>query len=209
MKICNANIGDSIFLACGKEKEVEEILSLARGKIAKDLELIDENKFAFCWIVDYPMFELDKTTKKVVFSHNPFSMPQGEIKNLNFDKPLEMKAYQYDIVCNGVELSSGAIRNHIPSLMYKLFSIAGYDKSQVDEKFSGMINALSFGAPPHGGIAPGIDRIVMLLANQKNIREITLFPMNQNAQDLMMKAPSKVEDKLLKELGIKLDLKKN
>ena len=209
MKICNANIGDSIFLACGKEKEVEEILSLARGKIAKDLELIDENKFAFCWIVDYPMFELDKSTKKVVFSHNPFSMPQGEIKNLNFDKPLEMKAYQYDIVCNGVELSSGAIRNHIPSLMYKLFSIAGYDKSQVDEKFSGMINALSFGAPPHGGIAPGIDRIVMLLANQKNIREITLFPMNQNAQDLMMKAPSKVEDKLLKELGIKLDLKKN
>ena len=209
MKICNANIGDSIFLACGKEKEVEEILSLARGKIAKDLELIDENKFAFCWIVDYPMFELDKTTKKIVFSHNPFSMPQGEIKNLNFDKPLEMKAYQYDIVCNGVELSSGAIRNHIPSLMYKLFSIAGYDKSQVDEKFSGMINALSFGAPPHGGIAPGIDRIVMLLANQKNIREITLFPMNQNAQDLMMKAPSKVEDKLLKELGIKLDLKKN
>ncbi len=209
MKICNANIGDSIFLACGKEKEVEEILSLARGKIAKDLELIDENKFAFCWIVDYPMFELDKTTKKVVFSHNPFSMPQGELKNLNFDKPLEMKAYQYDIVCNGVELSSGAIRNHIPSLMYKLFSIAGYDKSQVDEKFSGMINALSFGAPPHGGIAPGIDRIVMLLANQKNIREVTLFPMNQNAQDLMMKAPSKVEDKLLKELGIKLDLKKN
>ena len=209
MKICNANIGDSIFLACGKEKEVEEILSLARGKIAKDLELIDENKFAFCWIVDYPMFELDKSTKKVVFSHNPFSMPQGEIKNLNFDKPLEMKAYQYDIVCNGVELSSGAIRNHIPSLMYKLFSIAGYDKSQVDEKFSGMINALSFGAPPHGGIAPGIDRIVMLLANQKNIREITLFPMNQNAQDLMMKAPSKVEDKLLKELGIKLDLKKS
>ena len=209
MKICNANIGDSIFLACGKEKEVEEILSLARGKIAKDLELIDENKFAFCWIVDYPMFELDKTTKKVVFSHNPFSMPQGEIKNLNFDKPLEMKAYQYDIVCNGVELSSGAIRNHIPSLMYKLFSIVGYDKSQVDEKFSGMINALSFGAPPHGGIAPGIDRIVMLLANQKNIREITLFPMNQNAQDLMMKAPSKVEDKLLKELGIKLDLKKS
>ena len=209
MKICNANIGDSIFLACGKEKEVEEILSLARGKIAKDLELIDENKFAFCWIVDYPMFELDKTTKKVVFSHNPFSMPQGEIKNLNFDKPLEMKAYQYDIVCNGVELSSGAIRNHIPSLMYKLFSIAGYDKTQVDEKFSGMINALSFGAPPHGGIAPGIDRIVMLLANQKNIREITLFPMNQNAQDLMMKAPSKVDDKLLKELGIKLDLKKS
>ena len=209
MQNCGADIGDSIFLACGNEKEVEQILSLARDKIAKELNLIDENKFAFCWIVDYPMFELDKKSKKIIFSHNPFSMPQGEIKNLNFNKPLEMKAYQYDIVCNGVELSSGAIRNYIPSLMYKLFSIAGYDKNQVDEKFSGMINALSYGAPPHGGIAPGIDRIVMLLANQKNIREITLFPMNQNAQDLMMKAPSKVEDKMLKELGIKIDLKKN
>ena len=209
MQNFNANLGDSIFLACGKQKEVEQILSLAREKIARDLELIDENKFAFCWIVDYPMFELDKTTKKIIFSHNPFSMPQGELKSLNFDKPLEMKAYQYDIVCNGVELSSGAIRNHIPSLMYKLFSIAGYDKNQVNEKFSGMINALSYGAPPHGGIAPGIDRIVMLLANKKNIREITLFPMNQNAQDLMMKAPSNVDYKLLKELGIKIDLKKN
>ena len=135
-------------------------------------------------------------------------MPQGEIKNLNFDNPLEIKAYQYDIVCNGVELSSGAIRNHIPSLMYKLFSIVGYDKNQVNEKFSGMINALSYGAPPHGGIAPGLDRIVMLLADKKNIREITLFPMNQNAQDLMMKAPSKIEEKQLKELGLKLNLKK-
>ena len=209
MQNFNANLGDSIFLACGKQKEVEQILSLAREKIARDLELIDENKFAFCWIVDYPMFELDNITKKIIFSHNPFSMPQGELKSLNFDKPLEMKAYQYDIVCNGVELSSGAIRNHIPSLMYKLFSIAGYDKNQVNEKFSGMINALSYGAPPHGGIAPGLDRIVMLLANQKNIREITLFPMNQNAQDLMMKAPSNVDYKLLKELGIKIDLKKN
>ena len=209
MQNCGADVGDSIFLACGKKKEVEQILSLARDKIAKELNLIDENVFAFCWIVDYPMFELDKKSKQIIFSHNPFSMPQGEIKNLNFNKPLQMKAYQYDIVCNGVELSSGAIRNYIPSLMYKLFSIAGYDKNQVDEKFSGMINALSYGAPPHGGIAPGIDRIVMLLANQKNIREITLFPMNQNAQDLMMKAPSKVEDKMLEELGIKIDLKKN
>tara|TARA_Y100000591_G_scaffold255237_1_gene227006 strand:+ start:16569 stop:18356 length:1788 start_codon:yes stop_codon:yes gene_type:complete len=209
MQNCNANLGDSIFLACGKENEVENILSMAREKIAKDLNLIDENKFAFCWIVDYPMFELDKTTKKISFSHNPFSMPQGEIKDLNFEKPLDMKAYQYDIVCNGVELSSGAIRNHIPSLMYKLFSIAGYNKNQVNEKFSGMINALSYGAPPHGGIAPGLDRIVMLLADKKNIREITLFPMNQNAQDLMMKAPSEVDNNLLKELGIKLDLKKN
>ncbi len=209
MKSCNANLGDSIFLACGKKNEVEQILSIAREKIAKDLNIVDENKFAFCWIVDYPMFELEKNTKKIIFSHNPFSMPQGDLKNLNFNKPLEMKAYQYDIVCNGVELSSGAIRNHIPSLMYKLFSVVGYDKNQVDQKFSGMISALSYGAPPHGGIAPGLDRIIMLLANQKNIREITLFPMNQNAQDLMMKAPSAVDNKLLKELGIKIDTKKN
>ena len=155
------------------------------------------------------MYELDEQTKKIKFSHNPFSMPQGDIENLNFDKPLEIKAYQYDIVCNGVELSSGAIRNHIPKLMYKLFSIAGYDKKEVEEKFSGMINALSYGAPPHGGIAPGIDRIVMLLANEKNIREVTLFPLNQNAQDLLMKAPSQVDEKQLKELGIKITDKKN
>jgi len=154
------------------------------------------------------MFEIDETTKKIRFSHNPFSMPQGEIEKINFDKPLDIKAYQYDIVCNGIELSSGAIRNYIPKLMYKLFSIAGYDKTQVDQKFSGMINALSYGAPPHGGIAPGIDRIVMLLANEKNIREVTLFPLNQNAQDLLMGAPSKVDDNQLKELGIKLDINK-
>ena len=209
MKICNAEVGDSIFLACGKVNEVERILSIARDKIAKDLNLINEDQFAFCWIVDYPMYELDEQTKKIKFSHNPFSMPQGEIDKLDFKNPLEIKAFQYDIVCNGVELSSGAIRNHMPDLMYKLFSIAGYDKKQVEEKFSGMLNALSYGAPPHGGIAPGVDRIVMLLANEKNIREITLFPMNQNAQDLMMKAPSEVEAKQLKELGIKIDIKKN
>ena len=154
------------------------------------------------------MFELEEKTQKIAFSHNPFSMPQGDIKNLNFRKPLEIKAYQYDIVCNGVELSSGAIRNHIPELMYKLFETAGYDEKDVNDKFSGMINALSYGAPPHGGIAPGIDRIVMLLANKKNIREVTLFPMNQNAQDLMMQAPSNVDQKQLKELGLKLDNKK-
>ncbi len=208
MKISGAAVGDSIFLSCGNDKELESILSLAREKIANDLNLIDENKFAFCWIVDYPMFEMDQKTKKIKFSHNPFSMPQGDIKKLNLNNPLEIKAYQYDIVCNGVELSSGAIRNHIPELMYKLFSIAGYDKKQVNDKFSGMINALSYGAPPHGGIAPGIDRIVMLLAGQKNIREVTLFPMNQNAQDLMMKAPSTVDEQQLKEIGIKLDTKK-
>ena len=209
MKICDAQIGDSIFLSCGQKAETEKIMSLARDKIAKDLQIIDDDKFAFCWIVDYPMFELDTTSKKIIFSHNPFSMPQGNIKELNFDNPLTIKAYQYDIVCNGVELSSGAIRNHIPELMYKLFSIAGYNKEDVNKKFSGMINALSYGAPPHGGIAPGIDRIIMLLASKENIREVTLFPMNQNAQDLMMNAPSEVNDKQLKELSIKKDIKKN
>ena len=207
MKICNMDIGDSVFMACGKINEIEKILSISRNKIAEELDLINKNQFAFCWIVDYPMFELDDQTKNINFSHNPFSMPQGDIENIDFKNPLNIKAYQYDIVCNGVELSSGAIRNHIPELMYKLFSIAGYNKKDVDEKFSGMINALSFGAPPHGGIAPGVDRIVMLLADEKNIREVTLFPMNQNAQDLMMKAPSTVDDKQLKELGIKKNIK--
>ncbi len=209
MKICEAEIGDSVFLACGKKIELESILSIARNKIANDLNLINENQYAFCWVVDYPMFEIDEKTKKIKFSHNPFSMPQGNIEDLNFSKPLEIKAYQYDIVCNGIELSSGAIRNYLPELMYKLFSIAGYSKKDVNEKFSGMINALSFGAPPHGGIAPGIDRIIMLLANTKNIREVTMFPMNQNAQDLMMQAPSKVDEKQLKELNIKVDIKKS
>ena len=209
MNISDAKIGDSIFLACGNNEDLEKILSIARDKIANDLNLIDENKFAFCWIVDYPMYEIDKKTKKIIFSHNPFSMPQGKINELDFENPLKIKAFQYDIVCNGIELSSGAIRNHIPELMYKLFKIAGYEKKQVDEKFSGMINALSYGAPPHGGIAPGIDRIVMLLAEKENIREVTLFPMNQNAQDLMMEAPSSVEEKQLKDLGIKIITKKN
>ena len=209
MQITKAEIGDSIFLACGKQKDVEKISSLARDKIANALDLIDENKFAFCWIVDYPMFEVDDQTNNIQFSHNPFSMPQGDTKNIDFDKPLDIKAYQYDIVCNGIELSSGAIRNHSVELMYKLFSIAGYDKNQVEEKFSGMINALSYGAPPHGGIAPGIDRIVMLLADEKNIREVTLFPLNQNAQDLLMGAPSEVDAKQLKELGLKIDKKIN
>ena len=208
MKKTNSEVGDSIFMACGKQNDLEKITSLARDKIAKDLDLIDDNVFAFCWIVDYPMFEKDEVTNKIEFSHNPFSMPQGNITEEDFEKPLDILAYQYDIVCNGIELSSGAIRNHKPELMYKLFSIAGYDKKQVDEKFSGMINALSYGAPPHGGIAPGIDRIVMLLANEKNIREVTMFPMNQNAQDLMMKAPSDVSEDQLKELGIAIKNKK-
>ena len=209
MKNCNAEVGDSVFLACGKKKDIEKILSSARDKIAKDLNIIAKDQYSFCWIVDYPMYEYDEDNKKIEFSHNPFSMPQGNINELNFKNPLDIKAYQYDIVCNGVELSSGAIRNHIPELMYKLFKIVGYNEKDVNEKFSGMINALSYGAPPHGGIAPGIDRIVMLLAEKENIREVTLFPMNQNAQDLMMKAPSDVDEKQLKELGIKREIKKN
>ena len=206
-KITDLKIGGSIFFACEKKEEVEKILSEARNKIGNQLGLIDQNIFAFCWIIDYPMFEYDDVAKKIQFSHNPFSMPQGNVKELNFDKPLDILAYQYDIVCNGIELSSGAIRNHIPELMFKLFSIAGYDKNAVEKKFSGMINALNFGAPPHGGIAPGIDRIVMLLANEKNIREVTMFPMNQNAQDLMMNAPSEVSEIQLKELGISVKKK--
>ena len=202
MKKTNSEVGDSIFMACGKQNDLEKITALARDKIARDLDLIDEDIFAFCWIVDYPMFEKDETTNKIEFSHNPFSMPQGNLSEKDFEQPLDILAYQYDIVCNGIELSSGAIRNHKPELMYRLFSIAGYNKEQVDEKFSGMINALSYGAPPHGGIAPGIDRIVMLLANEKNIREVTMFPMNQNAQDLMMKAPSEVSKEQLKELNL-------
>ena len=207
MKITGAKLGDSIFFACSKEDEVLKLISLARDKIANDLNLIDQNTFAFCWIVDYPIFEIDEKTKKIKFSHNPFSMPQGDEKKIDFSKPLEMKAYQYDLVCNGVELSSGAIRNHKPDLMYKLFSIAGYTKKDVDNKFRGMINALSYGAPPHGGIAPGVDRIVMLLSNEKNIREVTLFPMNQNAQDLMMNSPSEVSEEQLKELNLSLKKK--
>ncbi len=207
MKMTNAEIGDSIFFACGKKIEVEKITSLARDKIGNDLDLVEKEKFAFCWVVDYPMFELDENDKNIKFSHNPFSMPQGDLNKLDLNDPLKIKAFQYDIVCNGIELSSGAIRNHIPELMYKLFKIAGYSEADVNEKFSGMINALSYGAPPHGGIAPGIDRIVMLLANEKNIREVTMFPMNQNAQDLMMNAPSQVNENQLKELNI--TLKKN
>ena len=207
MKLTSAEVGDSIFLSCGNILDVQKILSQARHKIASDLNLIDKNSFAFCWVVDYPMFEKDELTKKIKFSHNPFSMPQGNVNNLDLSKPLELKAYQYDIVCNGVELSSGAIRNHIPELMYKLFAIAGYNKKIVNEKFKGIISALSYGAPPHGGIAPGIDRIVMLLAEEKNIREVTMFPMNQNAQDLLMNAPSDISDEQLKELNLAIKKK--
>ena len=196
--------GDAIFFICDVKKNAEKFSAWARTEIAKNLELIKDNVFEFCWVTDYPMFEYNEIDKKIDFSHNPFSMPQTPIDLIDKTDPLELLAYQYDIVCNGIELSSGAIRNHVPELMYKLFKIAGYSKEEVDNKFSGMINALSYGAPPHGGIAPGIDRIIMLLAGEKNIREVTMFPLNQNAQDLMMNAPSAVSEKQLKELNIKL-----
>ena len=199
---------DSIFFICDKLKEAQLFSGKVREKICNDLNLLNKNSFEFCWIVDFPMYEIDEKTNKIQFSHNPFSMPQGEMEALEKMDPLDIKAYQYDIVCNGVELSSGAIRNHIPELMYKIFKVAGYDKKSVDEKFSGMINALNYGAPPHGGIAPGIDRIVMLLADEKNIREITMFPLNQNAQDIMMGAPSNVDESQLKDLNINIIKKK-
>jgi aspartyl-tRNA synthetase len=203
-KKVNAGVGDAIFFVCDVKKNAEKFSAWARTEIAKNLELIKDNVFEFCWVTDYPMFEYNEIDKKIDFSHNPFSMPQTPMELIDKTDPLELLAYQYDIVCNGIELSSGAIRNHVPELMYKLFKIAGYSKEEVDNKFSGMINALSYGAPPHGGIAPGIDRIIMLLAGEKNIREVTMFPLNQNAQDLMMNAPSDVSEKQLKELNIKL-----
>ena len=196
--------GDSIFFACAKGKEVYDIAAAARDKIAIDLDLIEKGVFKFCWIVDFPMYEKDKETGKIDFSHNPFSMPQGGLDALNNSDPLNVLGYQYDIVCNGVELSSGAIRNHVPEIMYKAFEIAGYSKDQVHEKFGGMINAFTYGVPPHGGIAPGIDRIVMLLAQEKNIREVILFPMNQQAQDLMMLAPAEVDKTTLDELNLEV-----
>ncbi len=196
--------GDSIFFACAKGKEVYDIAAAARDKIAIDLDLIEKEVFKFCWIVDFPMYEKDKETGKIDFSHNPFSMPQGGLEELNNSDPLNILGYQYDIVCNGVELSSGAIRNHVPEIMYKAFEIAGYSKDQVHEKFGGMINAFTYGVPPHGGIAPGIDRIVMLLAQEKNIREVILFPMNQQAQDLMMLAPAEVDKTTLDELNLEV-----
>ena len=203
-KKINAVGGDAIFFVCDIKKNAEKFSAWARTEIAKNLELIKDNVFEFCWVTDYPMFEYNEIDKKIDFSHNPFSMPQTPSDLIDKTDPLELLAYQYDIVCNGIELSSGAIRNHVPELMYKLFKIAGYSKEEVDSKFSGMINALSYGAPPHGGIAPGIDRIIMLLAGEKNIREVTMFPLNQNAQDLMMNAPSDVSEKQLRELNIKL-----
>jgi aspartyl-tRNA synthetase len=192
------------FAASAKEAEAAKLAGAARTRVGQSLGLIDENRFDFCWIVDFPMFEYDEERRQVDFSHNPFSMPQGELEALETKDPLDILAWQYDIVCNGVELSSGAIRNHRPDIMYKAFEIAGYTQEQVDQNFSGMINAFKYGAPPHGGSAPGIDRIVMLLAGEPNIREVVVFPMNQKAEDLMMNAPAEVSPKQLKELSIKV-----
>tara|TARA_B100000945_G_scaffold141671_1_gene113527 strand:- start:390 stop:1568 length:1179 start_codon:yes stop_codon:yes gene_type:complete len=209
LETCKINEKDSVFFVCNKTTEALRFAGIARQKIAEELDLIDKKVFNFCWIIDYPMYSYDEKEKKLDFSHNPFSMPQTDIKNFDKTDPLKILAYQYDLVCNGYELSSGAIRNHIPEYLYKVFSKVGYSKTMVQKNFSGMVKALSYGAPPHGGMAPGIDRIVMLLANEINIREVTLFPLTQNAQDLLMDAPSEVSEKQLKELNIKIDKKKN
>ena len=194
---------DGIFFAAGKAAQAAKLAGLARTRVGEQLGLIDEDRFEFCWIVDFPMFEYDEDAKKIDFSHNPFSMPQGEMNALETKDPLDILAYQYDIVCNGVELSSGAIRNHKPEIMYKAFEIAGYSQADVDSNFAGMINAFKCGAPPHGGSAPGVDRIVMLLAGEPNIREVVVFPMNQRAEDLMMGAPNFATPKQLRELNLR------
>jgi aspartyl-tRNA synthetase len=196
--------GDAVFFACDKAAGAANLAGLARTKLGDDLEILEADVFRFCWITDFPMFEFDETEKKLDFSHNPFSMPQGGLGALNTKDPLEIVSFQYDIVCNGIELSSGAIRNHLPEIMYRAFEIAGYSQAQVESDFSGMLNALQYGAPPHGGIAPGIDRIVMLLADEPNIREVIMFPMNQRAEDLMMGAPAEVTPRHLRELHLRL-----
>lgn len=204
--ICDLQDGDSVFFSCDKELEAAKLAGKVRTKLAEELEILEDGCFKFCWVVDFPFYEWNEDTKSIEFSHNPFSMPQGGIDVLNSAQTnkdlLAIKAYQYDIVCNGIELSSGAIRNHKPEIMYKAFELAGYSNKDVDEQFGGMINAFKFGAPPHGGIAPGLDRIVMLLADSPNLREVICFPMNQQAEDLLMKAPAIADEKHLKELNI-------
>ena len=201
--------GDAVFFICGSPQKFAPFAGAARTKVGVDLKLLDEDQFALCWIVDFPMFEWDEENKKVDFSHNPFSMPQGGLEALENQDPLTINAYQYDIVCNGFELSSGAIRNHRPEIMRKAFEIAGYDMAVLEEKFGGMLRAMEYGAPPHGGIAPGIDRIVMLLCGEENLREVTAFPMNQQAEDLLMGAPSTVSAQQMRELHIRANLPKS
>ena len=204
--LTGAKGGDAVFFACAPKSQAEKLAGAARKKIAEELDLIEKNCFRFCWIVDFPMYEYNEDLKKIDFSHNPFSMPQGGLKALESQDPLTIKAYQYDIVCNGIELSSGAIRNHKPEIMYKAFEIAGYTREEVEQRFGGLLSAFKYGAPPHGGSAPGIDRIVMLLADEPNLREIVAFPVNQQAQDLLMQAPAAVDPARLKELHIRLAL---
>ncbi len=205
----NLKDGDAVFFVCAPKKDAQEFAGKVRTKLGKDLDLIDKNIFKFCWIVDFPMYEYDEKNKKIDFSHNPFSMPQGGLEALETMDPLDIKAYQYDIVCNGVELTSGAVRNHRPDVMYRAFEIAGYDKKTVEDRFGGMLNAFKYGAPPHAGCAPGIDRIVMLLADEPNLREVILFPINQRGEDLMMGAPALADPMQLKDLGIKVEVKKD
>jgi aspartyl-tRNA synthetase len=198
------NNGDAAFFCAGEPKAFVDFAGRARTKVGQELDLIAKDRFDLCWIVDFPMFEYDEDRKCLDFSHNPFSMPQGGLDALNTQDPLDIVSYQYDIVCNGVELSSGAVRNHKPEIMFKAFELVGYDRATVEKQFGGMLNAFRYGAPPHGGIAPGIDRIVMLLADAENIREVIMFPMNQRAEDLMMNAPSEVSNEQLRELNIRL-----
>jgi aspartyl-tRNA synthetase len=200
------NSEDAIFFVCDKPAAAGRFAGMVRTKLGQDLGLIEKDTYRFCWVTDFPMFEMNEETGQVDFSHNPFSMPQGGLDALNTQDPLTIKAYQYDIVCNGIELSSGAIRNHRPDVMLRAFEIAGYQASEVEARFGGMLNAFRCGAPPHGGSAPGIDRIVMLLADEPNIREVILFPLNQQGEDLMMGAPSAVPPARMKELSLKLDL---
>ncbi len=202
----NAADGEAVFFVCDVPAAAAKLAGRARGRIAEDLDLVEKDAFRFCWVTDFPMYERNEDTGKIEFSHNPFSMPQGGLEALETKDPLSIKAFQYDIVCNGVELSSGAIRNHRPDIMYKAFAIAGYSRADVEVRFGGMLSAFRYGAPPHGGSAPGIDRIVMLIAGESNIREVIAFPMNQQAQDLLMQAPAPVPPERLKELHIKLDL---